>query len=196
MVNYYKRATVNGTREHRILHGDKYNIPEKVYTAIFSDPEGYAYLNSNIAAKCKAQDGSIWVTPWHALQMDVGAGEAKLPPGVRKTMYHDIDPVTGGATLLKMAEFPITNEMRRLSQKDRMNMEILLMKLANRKAITIDESNIENRIAITALNDFFAGNVFYEQQKYDLSASDFGTYYAFTVQVEIKNGKLVINKTK
>lgn len=196
MVNYYKRATVNGTREHRILHGDKYNIPEKVHTAIFSDPEGYAYLNSNVAAKCKAQDGSIWVTPWHALQMDVGAGEAKLPPGVRKTMYHDIDPVTGGATLLKMAEFPITNEMRRLSQKDRMNMEILLMKLANRKAITIDESNIENRIAITALNDFFAGNIFYEQQKYNLKDPDFGTYYAFTIQVEIKNGKLVITKSK
>jgi ABC-type uncharacterized transport system ATPase subunit len=128
--------------------------------------------------------------------MDVGAGEAKLPPGVRKTMYHDIDPVTGGATLLKMAEFPITNEMRRLSQKDRMNMELLLMKLANRKVITIDESNIENRIAINALNDFFAGNVFYEQQKYNLNDSDFGTYYAFTVQVRIENGKLVVTKNK
>jgi hypothetical protein len=59
MVGYYKRATVNGTREHRILHGDKYNVPEQVYTATFVDPEGWVFLNSSIAKKCKAQDGYI-----------------------------------------------------------------------------------------------------------------------------------------
>jgi hypothetical protein len=63
MVDYYKRATVNGTREHRILYGGKYNIPEVVYNATFEDPEGLAILNSNESKMCKAQDGSIWVMP-------------------------------------------------------------------------------------------------------------------------------------
>ena len=196
MVNYYKRATVNGTREHRILHGGKYNIPEEVHIATIEDPEVLAILNSDESVKCKAQDGSIWVTPWHALQMDVGAGEAKLPPGVRKTMYHDIDPITGGATLLKMAEFIITNEMRRLSQNDKMNMEMLIMKLANRVNIKLEPSmRVKN--AIEALNSFFEGNVFFEQQKYDLSADDFGKYYAFSIQVSIKDdGQLIFTKQK
>lgn len=196
MVDYYKRATVNGTREHRILHGGKYNIPEKVYTATIEDPEVIAILNSDESVKCKAQDGSIWVTPWHALQMDVGAGEAKLPPGVRKTMYHDIDPITGGATLLKMAEFVITNEMRRLSQNDKMNMDMLLMKLANRSEIKLGtDASVKN--AIVALNSFFEGNVFFEQQKYNLSAKDFGKYYAFKIQVSLGNsGELIFTKTR
>ena len=196
MVGYYKRATVNGTREHRILHGDKYNVPEQVYTATFVDPEGWVFLNSSIAKKCKAQDGSIWVTPWHALQMDVGAGEAKLPPGVRKTMYHDIDPITGGATLLKMAEFPITNEIRRMSQDDKMNMEIVLMELGSRKLISFEEGDIDAQLGIKALNDFFSGKVFYEQQKYDMSAKDFGDYYAFKIELRIHDGKLQIAKKK
>lgn len=196
MVGYYKRATVNGTREHRILHGDKYNVPEQVYTATFVDPEGWVFLNSSIAKKCKAQDGSIWVTPWHALQMDVGAGEAKLPPGVRKTMYHDIDPITGGATLLKMAEFPITNEIRRMSQDDKMNMEIVLMELGSRKLISFEEGDIDAQLGIKALNDFFSGKVFYEQQKYDMNAKDFGDYYAFKIELRIHDGKLQIAKKK
>ena len=197
MVNYYKRATVNGTREHRILHGDKYNIPEQVYTATFEDPEGYAFLSSNLAAKCKAQDGSIWVTPWHARQMDVGAGEAKLPPGVRKTMYHDIDPITGGATLLKMAEFPITNEMRRLSMSDKMQMELILMKLANRKLIKLDMSDGDIRLGLSTLNDFFENTVMFEKQEYNMNELDFGTYYAFTIQLDVtSDGKLQIIKKK
>lgn len=197
MVNYYKRATVNGTREHRILYGDKYNVPEKVYTATFVDPEGYAFLSSDFAVKCKAQDGSIWVTPWHARQMDVGAGEAKLPPGVRKTMYHDIDPITGGATLLKMAEFPITNEMRRISMSDKMQMELLLMKLANRKLIKIDMSDSDIRLGLDALNDFFENTVMFERQEYNMGKKDFGTYYAFTIQLNVtEDGQLQIFKKK
>jgi hypothetical protein len=131
------------------------------------------------------------------LQIDAGAGEAKLPPGVRKTMYHDIDPVTGGASLLKMAEFPITNEMRRLSQKDRMNMENLLMKLASRKKIAGLTSKKDIFTSIENLNSFFSGQTFYEQQKYDLSADDFGDYYAFNIQVAVSDdGKLMITKEK
>lgn len=128
--------------------------------------------------------------------MDVGAGEAKLPPGVRKTMYHDIDPITGGATLLKMAEFVITNEMRRLSQNDKMNMDMLLMKLANRSEIKLGtDAKVKN--AITALNAFFEGNVFFEQQKYDLSAKDFGKYYAFKIRVDVsETGQLIMTKTR
>jgi hypothetical protein len=53
-------------------------------------------------------------------------------------MYHDIDPITGGATLLKMAEYIITNECRRMSMADKMRMEELYMLLANRKKITLD----------------------------------------------------------
>ena len=197
MVDYYKRATVNGTREHRILHGGKYNIPEEVDYVVFEDPEGDAILNSTASVRCKAQDGSIWVTPWHALQIDAGAGEAKLPPGVRKTMYHDIDPVTGGASLLKMAEFPITNEMRRLSQDDAMNMENLLMKLASRKKIVGLTSKKDIFTSIENLNSFFSGQTFYEQQKYNLSADDFGDYYAFNIQVAVSDdGKLMITKEK
>ena len=128
--------------------------------------------------------------------MDVGAGEAKLPPGVRKTMYHDIDPITGGATLLKMAEFVITNEMRRLSQNDKMNMDMLLMKLANRSEIKLKtDASVKN--AIVALNSFFEGNVFFEQQKYDLSAKDFGKYYAFKIQASLSDsGELIFTKTR
>lgn len=197
MVDYYKRATVNGTREHRILHGGKYNIPEEVHYVVFEDPEGDAILNSTSSVKCKAQDGSIWVTPWHALQIDAGAGEAKLPPGVRKTMYHDIDPVTGGASLLKMAEFPITNEMRRLSQKGAMNMENLLMKLGNRKKIELKSKDIDTLAVIENLNSFFSGQTFYERQNYNMSADDFGDYYAFNIQVAISDGgKLIITKQK
>lgn len=195
MVDYYKRATVNGTREHRILHGGKYTIPEIVHTATIADPEGVAILNSNESKVCKAQDGSIWVTPWHALQIDAGSGEAKLPPGVRKTMYHDIDPITGGATLLKMAEYVITNEMRRMSQKGKMNMDNLLMKLANRTKIKLNNSK-DVQLAIMNLNSFFDGNIFYEQQYY-YPDETFGYYYAFKIQVELdKDGRLVFHKSK
>jgi len=128
--------------------------------------------------------------------MDVGAGEAKLPPGVRKTMYHDIDPITGGATLLKMAEFPITNEIRRMSQDDKMNMEIVLMELGSRKLISFEEGDIDAQLGIKALNDFFSGKVFYEQQKYDMNAKDFGDYYAFKIELRIHDGKLQIAKKK
>lgn len=197
MVDYYKRATVNGTREHRILHGDKYNIPERVHIAIIEDPEGEAILNSAASVQCKAQDGSIWVTPWHALQIDAGSGEAKLPPGVRKTMYHDIDPITGGATLLKMAEFVITNEMRRLSQKDKMNMDMLLMKLANRKRIEFQSDRFDEiDVAIRNLNSFFSTQTFYEQQKYYAGNPDFGKFYAFQIKVERNGSKLDFIKTR
>jgi hypothetical protein len=128
--------------------------------------------------------------------MDVGAGEAKLPPGVRKTMYHDIDPITGGATLLKMAEFPITNEIRRMSQDDKMNMEIVLMELGSRKLISFKEGDIKAQNRIKALNDFFSGKVFYEQQKYNMSAKDFGDYYAFKIELRIHDGKLQIAKKR
>jgi hypothetical protein len=113
-------------------------------------------------------------------------------------MYHDIDPVTGGAMLLKMAEYPITNAMRRLSMDDKMNMEILFMKLANRKQIRLNENKGETQLGIGILNDYFRGEVLYEQQLYDMSdeAEDFGEYYAFTIGFRIEGGKLIISKKR
>ena len=112
-------------------------------------------------------------------------------------MYHDIDPITGGASLLKMAEFPITNEMRRLSQKGAMNMENLLMKLGNRKKIELKSKDIDIFSIIENLNSFFSGQTFYERQDYNMSADDFGDYYAFNIQLAVSDdGKLIITKQK
>lgn len=106
-----------------------YGVPKQINIAAINDHVAYVHNTTGDETKVDSADGSGYVIPYYsemenASLVDAPAGRNK------KTIFHDID-VHGNATLLKWAEYSLSNEKRRESQRSKISADKMFKKMCN-----------------------------------------------------------------
>ena len=124
-----KRLVIAGATYHMLAQDLTYGVPRQVNIAAINDHVAYVHNTTGDEIKVDSADGSGYVIPYYsemenASLVDAPAGRNK------KTIFHDID-IHGNATLLKWAEYSLSNEKRRESQRSRISADKMFKKMCN-----------------------------------------------------------------
>ena len=179
-----KRLAVAGATFHNLAQDLKYGVLEEVKVAVMDDIK--ANVNNIIGDddKIDSCDGSGYVNPIYSRMINHSLLDAKVGSGNRKTIFADVSAKYGNATLLKWAEYEITNEKRRNSQNG-VNFDELVKKMESE---LIPENILENILSFVYVNTP-SNNLGY----YDINT---GRYYKINaVSFELINGQLFANRT-
>ena len=131
LVNQVKRSVINGSTIHPFAQGIKNEngkycgVTDLIRIAAIMDNEGDVFTPLGVDSKVDSEDGSGKCTALQARLennslVDAAAGENK------KTILHDIDPLTGTPVLLKWAVYALTNMVRRNGFGSNANVESLV----------------------------------------------------------------------
>lgn len=131
LVNQVKRSVINGSTIHPFAqnikddNGNYCGVTDLINIAVIKDNEGLVFTPLGVDDTIKSQDGSGWYTALQAKLennslVDAAAGENK------KTILHDIDPLTGTPVLLKWAVYSLSNMVRRNGIGSNANVESLV----------------------------------------------------------------------
>lgn len=131
LVNQVKRSVINGSTIHPFAQGIKNEngkycgVTDLIRIAAINDNKGDVFTPLGVDDDVDSQDGSGWYTALQAILennslVDAAAGENK------KTILHDIDPLTGTPVLLKWAVYALSNMVRRNGIGSNANVESLV----------------------------------------------------------------------
>ena len=131
LVNQVKRSVINGSTIHPFAQGIKNEngkycgVTDLIRIAAINDNKGDVFTPLGVDDDVDSQDGSGWYTALQAILennslVDAAAGENK------KTILHDIDPLTGTPVLLKWAVYSLSNMVRRNGIGSIANVESLV----------------------------------------------------------------------
>ena len=131
LVNQVKRSVINGSTIHPFAqnikddNGNYCGVTDLINIAVIKDNEGLVFTPLGVDDTIDSQDGSGWYTALQAKLennslIDAAAGENK------KTILHDIDPLTGTPVLLKWAVYSLSNMVRRNGVGSNANVESLI----------------------------------------------------------------------
>lgn len=131
LVNQVKRSVINGSTIHPFAqnikddNGNYCGVTDLINIAVIKDNEGLVFTPLGVDDTKDSQDGSGWYTALQAILennslVDAAAGENK------KTILHDIDPLTGTPVLLKWAVYSLSNMVRRNGVGSNANVESLV----------------------------------------------------------------------
>ena len=131
LVNQVKRSVINGSTIHPFAqnikddNGNYCGVTDLINIAVIKDNEGLVFTPLGVDDTIDSQDGSGWYTALQAKLennslVDAAAGENK------KTILHDIDPLTGTPVLLKWAVYSLSNMVRRNGIGSNANVESLV----------------------------------------------------------------------
>ena len=131
LVNQVKRSVINGSTIHPFAqnikddNGNYCGVTDLINIAVIKDNEGLVFTPLGVDDTIDSQDGSGWYTALQAKLennslIDAAAGENK------KTILHDIDPLTGTPVLLKWAVYSLSNMVRRNGVGSNANVESLV----------------------------------------------------------------------
>ena len=131
LVNQVKRSVINGSTIHPFAQGIKNEngkycgVTDLIRIAAINDNKGDVFTPLGVDDDVDSQDGSGWYTALQAILennslVDAAAGENK------KTILHDIDPLTGTPVLLKWAVYALSNMVRRNGIGSNTNVESLV----------------------------------------------------------------------
>ena len=131
LVNQVKRSVINGSTIHPFAqnikddNGNYCGVTDLINIAVIKDNEGLVFTPLGVDDTIDSQDGSGWYTALQAKLennslVDAAAGENK------KTILHDIDPLTGTPVLLKWAVYSLSNMVRRNGVGSNANVESLV----------------------------------------------------------------------
>lgn len=143
LVNQVKRSVINGSTIHPFAQGIKDNngnycgVTDQIEIAVINDNKGLVFTPLGVDDTVDSQDGSGWYTALQAILennslVDAAAGENK------KTILHDIDPLTGTPVLLKWAVYSLSNMVRRNGFGSNTNVESLVRR-AYSKSLSLDQ---------------------------------------------------------
>ena len=143
LVNQVKRSVINGSTIHPFAQGIKDNngnycgVTDQIEIAVINDNKGLVFTPLGVDDTVDSQDGSGWYTALQAVLennslVDAAAGENK------KTILHDIDPLTGTPVLLKWAVYSLSNMVRRNGFGSNANIESLVRR-AYSKSLSLDQ---------------------------------------------------------
>lgn len=143
LVNQVKRSVINGSTIHPFAQGIKDNngnycgVTDQIEVAVINDNKGLVFTPLGVDDTVDSQDGSGWYTALQAVLennslVDAAAGENK------KTILHDIDPLTGTPVLLKWAVYSLSNMVRRNGFGSNANVESLVRR-AYSKSLSLDQ---------------------------------------------------------
>ena len=143
LVNQVKRSVINGSTIHSFAQGIKDNngnycgVTDQIEIAVINDNKGLVFTPLGVDDTVDSQDGSGWYTALQAVLennslVDAAAGENK------KTILHDIDPLTGTPVLLKWAVYSLSNMVRRNGFGSNANIESLVRR-AYSKSLSLDQ---------------------------------------------------------
>ena len=131
LVNQVKRSVINGSTIHPFAqnikddNGNYCGVTDQIEIAVIKDNKGDVFTPLGVDDDVDSQDGSGWYTALQAVLennslVDAAAGENK------KTILHDIDPLTGTPVLLKWAVYSLSNMVRRNGMGSNANIESLV----------------------------------------------------------------------
>ena len=143
LVNQVKRSVINGSTIHPFAqdikddNGNYCGVTDKIEIAVIKDNKGDVFTPLGVDDDVDSQDGSGWYTALQAILennslVDAAAGENK------KTILHDIDPLTGTPVLLKWAVYSLSNMVRRNGIGSNANVESLVRR-AYSKSLSLDQ---------------------------------------------------------
>ena len=143
LVNQVKRSVINGSTIHPFAQGIKDSngnycgVTDQIEIAVINDNKGLVFTPLGVDDTIDSQDGSGWYTALQAVLennslVDAAAGENK------KTILHDIDPLTGTPVLLKWAVYSLSNMVRRNGFGSNANVESLVRR-AYSKSLSLDQ---------------------------------------------------------
>lgn len=143
LVSQVKRSVINGSTIHPFAQGIKNEkgrycgVTDMIRIAVINDNKGLVFTPLGVDDKIDSQDGSGLYTGLQARLennslVDAAAGENK------KTILHDIDPLTGTPVLLKWAVYALSNMVRRNGFGSNANVESLVRR-AYSKSLSLDQ---------------------------------------------------------
>lgn len=143
LVNQVKRSVINGSTIHPFAqnikddNGNYCGVTDQIEIAVIKDNKGDVFTPLGVDDDVDSQDGSGWYTALQAVLennslVDAAAGENK------KTILHDIDPLTGTPVLLKWAVYSLSNMVRRNGMGSNANVESLVRR-AYSKSLSLEQ---------------------------------------------------------
>lgn len=105
---------IYGATYHSYAQGLKYGVPDKVKCAVIDDIPANVISITGASDTVDAWDGAGLTSPLFSRMQNRSLIDAAVHAN-KKTIYHDIESKYGSPTLLKWAEYEITNEKRRNS---------------------------------------------------------------------------------
>lgn len=143
LVNQVKRSVINGSTIHPFAqnikddNGNYCGVTDQIEIAVIKDNKGDVFTPLGVDSDVDSQDGSGWYTALQAVLennslVDAAAGENK------KTILHDIDPLTGTPVLLKWAVYSLSNMVRRNGMGSNANVESLVRR-AYSKPLSLEQ---------------------------------------------------------
>jgi len=175
---------IAGATYHNLAQGEKYGVEKEVKIAVMNDIS--ANVNNVIGSKDKidAHDGSGYSHPIYSRMANASLLDAKVGSGNRKTIFADVSSLYGNASLLKWAEYEITNEKRRNSMNG-IDFNELIRKMSSELIPDILLQNMTNSTYIGSK----INNICF----YDINSNK---YYKITsVDFDYKDGYLFANRT-
>lgn len=130
-IGQVKRMVIYGATYHSYAQGLEDGVPEYIKTAVIEDLPAAVYsITGQHSDKLDSMDGSGFTHPIFSRLQNRSLLDAAVFAN-KKTIYHDIDGKYGTPTLLKWAEYEITNEKRRNSHN--VSLEKIYKKMSSLK---------------------------------------------------------------
>lgn len=174
-IGQVKRMVIYGATYHSYAQGLLYGVPEKIKAAVIEDLGSSVFSITGQNGIVDSMDGSGLTSPIFSRMQNTSLIDAAVGAN-KKTIYHDIQAKYGLPTLLKWAEYEITNEKRRNSHT--VSLENIYRKMHNLKL----SSNIN--INISSIFDTLGTDLYFTDQK--------GRYFKIE-SISIQNGQGVAN---
>lgn len=174
-IGQVKRMVIYGATYHSYAQGLLYGVPEKIKAAVIEDLGSSVFSITGQNGIVDSMDGSGLTSPIFSRMQNTSLIDAAVGAN-KKTIYHDIQAKYGLPTLLKWAEYEITNEKRRNSHT--VSLENIYRKMHNLKL----SSSVN--INISSIFDELGTNLYFTDQK--------GRYFKIE-SISIQNGQGVAN---
>lgn len=166
---------IYGATYHSYAQGLLYGVPEKIKAAVIEDLGSSVFSITGQNSIVDSMDGSGLTSPIFSRMQNTSLIDAAVGAN-KKTIYHDIQSKYGLPTLLKWAEYEITNEKRRNSHT--VSLENIYRKMHN-----LPLSSSVN-INISSIFDELGTDLYFTNQK--------GRYFNIE-SITIQNGQGVAN---
>lgn len=129
LIAQYKRMVIYGATYHPYAQNLKNGVASKIKIAVINDEAGTVWnMLGDENKNLDTMDGSGFASPIQSREENNSLLDARVGKN-KKTIMHSIDSRYGRPTLLKWAEFEITNEGRRTSFGSTISQEKLFRKM-------------------------------------------------------------------
>ena len=145
-IGQVKRMVIYGATYHSYAQGLQYGVPEKIKAAVIEDIGSNVFSITGQNGIVDSMDGSGLTSPIFSRMQNTSLIDAAVGAN-KKTIYHDIEAKYGLPTLLKWAEYEITNEKRRNSHS--VALENVYRKMHNLPLSNTLNINIETDLYFT-----------------------------------------------